>query len=315
VAQDNVRRALVAGGYQEAITLSLIDPGHLAHLGLAPDDPRAVVLRNPLAGDRSVLRPTLLFGLLEALSTNVRRQAPDVRLFEIGRVFESRGPGQLAFEETRVALVVTGLSAPRAWFTDTRPGDLLDVKGGAELVVDALGRADLLVEPLTEPWLEEGRAARLLIQGTAVGWIGELHPAVQGAFALPAPVLAAELSLDQLETVPGRVLVHRALPRFPGVQRDVAVVVPEEIPEARVREALRAMPTPYLRRVTLFDVYAGDQLGSGRKSLAYALFYQAEDRTLTDAEVNALHAEVVEQLRARLGAEVRGVNGPGRGAG
>jgi phenylalanyl-tRNA synthetase beta chain len=313
VAQDDVRRALVAAGYQEAITLSLIDPAYLVHAGLGPDDARTVVIRNPLARDRSVLRPSLLFGLLEVLSANVRRQSPDVRLFEIGRVFASGGPGQLAVEDTRVAVVLTGLAAARAWFTDGRPGDLLDVKGAAELVMDALGRVDLSVEPLSEPWLEEGRGVRLLAQGTAIGWAGELHPTVQAAFAVPTPVVAAELSLDRLESVPARVLAHRPLPRFPGIQRDLAAVVRDDVPEARVRAALRAMPTSHLRRVTLFDVYGGDQVASGHRSLAYSLFYQADDRTLTDAEVNALHAEVVERLRAELGAEVRGMDRPGGG--
>jgi len=156
------------------------------------------------------------------------------------------------------------------------------------------------------PYLEEGRGATIVVQGSPVGVVGELHPAVQRAFDLPASVFFAELSLDRLEALPPRQVVHRPLPRFPAVQRDLAVVVPTSVPAADVSRAIRAVPNPHLKRVTLFDVYTGEQVGSGRKSLAYSLLYQAEDRTLTDAEVNAMHGEVVERIRQSLGAEVRG---------
>ena len=311
VAQDAVRRALTAAGCQEAITLSLIDPGHLRHLGYGPDDPRVVVLRNPLSTDRSVLRPTLLFGLLEAVATNVRRQAPDVRLFEVGRVFAAQGPGQLPREDTRIGIVLTGLRGVRSWFGGKARLDVFDAKGAVESLVEALGRVDLTVEPVAVPYLEEGRGATVLVQGCPVGVLGELHPDVQRGFGLPAAVFVAEVSLDRLEGIPARGLVHRPLARFPGVQRDLAVVVTADVPAGDVSRAIQALPSPWLRRVVLFDVYGGEQVGAGRKSLAYALLYQADDRTLTDAEVNALHGDVIERLRASLGAEVRGMDGGG----
>jgi phenylalanyl-tRNA synthetase beta chain len=312
VAQDAVRGALVAAGCHEAVTISLLDPARLRHLGMAPDDPRVVALQNPLAADRSVMRPTLLFGLLEAIQTNVRRQSPDVRLFEIGRVFAAQGAGKLALEETRVAIALTGLRAPRAWFAGKARADVWDAKGAVETVVEALGRGEVAVAPLdpgAAPYLEEGRGATVVVQGSPVGVAGELHPAVQRAFDLPAPVFFAELSLDRLEALPARPVAHRPLPRFPAVQRDLAVVVGTGVPAALVTEAIRAIPNPHLKRVTLFDVYTGAQVGAGRKSLAYSLLYQADDRTLTDAEVNAMHGEVVERLRRSLGAEVRGPEG------
>jgi phenylalanyl-tRNA synthetase beta chain len=308
VAQDTVRRTLTAAGFQEAVTLSLVNPAHLAHVGLAPDDRRVVTLQNPLAADRSVLRPTLLFGLLEALQTNVRRQTPDVRLFEVGRVFEAQGPGKLPLEETRVGLALTGLRAPRAWFAGKARADVFDAKGAVESVVEALGRGEVTVEPTEAAYLEDGRGATIAVQGIAVGVVGELHPTLQRAFDLPAPVYVAELSLDRLEAIPARPLVHRPLPRFPAVQRDLAVVVPATVAAVEVSRTIQAIPNPCLKRVVLFDVYTGGQVGAGRKSLAYSLLYQAEDRTLTDAEVNAMHGEVVARLRESLGAEVRGVD-------
>lgn len=317
VAQDAVRDALTAAGYQEAVTISLVNPAYLAHVGMAPDDPRILALQNPLAADRSVLRPTLLFGLLEAIQTNVRRQAPDVRLFELGRVFESQGAGKLALEETRIGIVLTGLRAPRSWFSGKARTDVFDAKGAVETVAEALGRGEVTVGPLDEtaaPYLEEGRGATVVAEGSAVGVMGELRPAVQRAFDLPAPVFFAELSLDRLEALPGRQVVHRPLPRFPAVQRDLAVVLPAGVPAVEAARAIQAIPNPYLKRVTLFDVYTGEQVGAGRKSLAYSLLYQADDRTLTDSEVNAMHREVVERLRQSLGGEVRGAEGGEEGA-
>jgi phenylalanyl-tRNA synthetase beta chain len=139
--------------------------------------------------------------------------------------------------------------------------------------------------------------------------VGELHPAVQKAFDLPAPIFVAEVSLDAIEALPSRVVEYRPLPRYPGVQRDLAVVIPAGMAAAEVSGAIEAIRSPWLRRLALFDVYEGAQVGSGRKSLAYGLLYQADDRTLTDAEVNQAHAELVERLRADLGIEVRGADG------
>jgi phenylalanyl-tRNA synthetase beta chain len=303
-----VRRTLTAAGCQEAVTLSLIDPAYLAHLGLSSGDERTVTLQNPLAADRSVLRPTLLFGLLETARTNVRRQAPDVRCFEVGRVFVGQGDGKLAHEETRVGVLMTGLRGPRSWFSGAARADALDVKGVVDSVVEALERGEVGVDAVEAPYFEDGRGATVLVGGAEVGVLGELHPRVQAAFDLAAPVFFAELSLDRIEALPGRRIVHRPLPRFPGIARDLAVVVPAAVPAAAVDRVLRGVSNPCLKRVALFDVYAGEQVGAGRKSLAYSLWYQAEDRTLTDAEVNTMHAEVIERLRSTLDAEVRGAD-------
>jgi phenylalanyl-tRNA synthetase beta chain len=170
------------------------------------------------------------------------------------------------------------------------------------------------VEPATVPYLEDGRAVSVLVQGTPVGTLGELHPDVQRAFDLPAPVFVAELSLDAIEALPSRVVQYRPLTRHPGVQRDLAVVVAADVPSANVTRAIEGIHAAGLRQVVLFDVYEGAQVGPGRKSLAYGLLYQADDRTLTDVEVNRADGVVIERLRAELGAEVRGADGSGDAA-
>jgi len=311
VVQETVRRTLAAAGLREAISLSLANPVQLEALGWSADDPRVVRLQNPLSAERSVLRPTLLAGLLEAIQTNVRRQSPDLRLFEVGRVFQARGRGELPDEDTRVGLVMSGLRTPRSWFAPRERLDVLDAKGAAESVVAALSRGEVQVGPTATPFLEDGRGAAVLVGATEIGVMGELHPRVARAFDLAAPVMVAELSLDRLDALPGRVTVYRPLVRFPAVPRDLAIVVAADVPAGEVSRVIETDGDPCLRSVALFDVYQGDQVGPGRKSLAYGLLYQAEDRTLTDAEVNAMHGRLVERLRVAFGAEVRGVAAEG----
>jgi phenylalanyl-tRNA synthetase beta chain len=155
------------------------------------------------------------------------------------------------------------------------------------------------------PYLEEGRAAGLAVDGRLVGWFGELALGVREAFDLPMPVVVAELSLTVLGAVPEVVPRYQPLPRFPAVQRDLAIVVPAGVQAGDVEAHLRGMQVPLLARILLFDVYEGDQVGRGRRSLAFSLTYQAPDRTLTDLEINDLHATIVAEIRARFGAEIR----------
>lgn len=308
---DQVRQALVGAGLSEVITMSFADPDRLTHLGWDPASPELRGLRNPLSRERSVLRPTLVIGLLDLLAGNLRHQNPDVRCFEVGRVFASGSPDGLAREDLRVGIALMGGRSSQAWYQKPDGVDLYDVKGMAEHVLDALGAEEHQVRAHDLPFLEGGRSAELLVSGEVVGWFGEIALSVREAFDLPSPVFLAELDLDRLRALGRRPVRYQALPRFPAVQRDLALVVSAEVAAADVTRALEAIDEPLLRRVMLFDVYTGDQVGAGRKSLAYTLVYQAEDRTLTDQEVNELHARIVERLRQRFGAELRGApDGP-----
>jgi len=300
------RRALVALGLQEAVTLSLVSPIHLAAMGFDEDDPSLLRLRNPLSVDRSVLRPSLLPGLLEALATNQHRQSSDVRLFELGRVFRAGGPDGLARETVHIGLAAVGLRESRSWFSGKARLDLFDVKGALEALIEAMDVGPLEVRETSAPFLEEGRGAEILVEGRPVGRFGELHPKVALAFDLTGPILLAECWLEEILAMPSRRVIHRPLPRFPGINRDLAVVVSEGVPAGEVTRLILGPSHPWVRAVRLFDVYSGEQVGAGRKSLAYTIAYQAEDRTLTDEMVNQIHQEIVTRLQASLGAEVRG---------
>jgi phenylalanyl-tRNA synthetase beta chain len=308
-----VRRTLAGAGLSEVVTMSFVDPGRLALMGWNPASPELLTLRNPLSQERSVLRPTLAAGLLEILAGNLHRQTPDVRCFEVGRVFLSGGADGLAREEMRVAVALTGLRGPRSWFGGRERVDLSDAKGIVELLLDALGLPGPDVRPVALPLLEEGRAGEIVVSGEAVGVFGEVALPAREAFDLTGPVYYADLSLDRLRSFPLSPMAYQALPRFPAIQRDLALVVSADVSSAEVSRVILEGRDRILKRVTLFDVYAGEPIGANRKSLAFTLFYQADDRTLTDDEVNGLHERILAKLRQRFGAEVRGPEVGGSG--
>jgi phenylalanyl-tRNA synthetase beta chain len=309
-----VTNALTAAGLYQAITYAFVDPARLAVMGW--DTPEALIaLQNPISVERSVLRPSLVPGLLEVVALNASRQIPDVRMFEIGQTFAPRREedgDRPAHEELWLAVVMTGQRAARAWHAGRERVDVYDAKGAAELVVGAAGVGATDVKPYAPGrgprYLERGRAAALIAGGLPVGWFGEVTLAVREAFDLPAPLFLAEVSLTALLALPRLEPRYEPLPRFPAVQRDLAIVLPTEVTAGQVEAAIRAMKLPLLARITLFDVYEGGQVGVGRRSLAWSLNFQAPDRTLTDREVNDLHARVVAEVGRRFAAEIRGVS-------
>ena len=308
-----VSRQLNAVGLFECISYAFVDPDRLERMGWQ-DGSGLITLQNPLSRERSVLRPSLLPGLLEVLATNASRQTTDVRVFEVGRVFmphrEEDGDWPV-HEELWVGVALTGLRQPRAWHAPRERVDLYDAKGMAELALAAAGVSGWEAAPWPEGalprYLVPGRGGRLMVASREVGSFGELAVPVREAFDLAAPVFVAELSLSALLTLQTWAPRYQALPRYPAVQRDLALVVPEDVTAAEIESAIRAMRLPLLTRLALFDVYTGDQIGPGRRSLAWSLTFQAPDRTLRDGEVNDLHARIVTEIAKRFKAEVRGI--------
>ena len=309
-----ITRALTSAGLSQAVTYAFVDPARLKAMGW--DAPEALIaLQNPISAERSVLQPSLAPGVLEVVALNGTRQIPDVRAFEIGQTFaphRDEDGDRPAHEELWLAVAMTGLRAPRAWHAARDRVDVYDVKGAAELAVHAAGLSEVAAAPYAPGegprYLEQGRAAALSVGGRAAGWFGEVALGVREAFDLPAPVFLAELSLSALLDVPRRETRYQPLPRFPAVQRDLALVVPAEVTAGQIEAAIRSMKLPLLSRLTLFDVYEGGQVGAGKRSLAWSLIFQSPDRTLTDREVNELHARIVSEISRRFAAEIRGVS-------
>jgi phenylalanyl-tRNA synthetase beta chain len=299
VAVTTLKRRLVARDWQEAITFSFVHSAWEAAFFPDRDATAApIAVLNPIASHLDAMRTTLAGGLIEVLRTNLARKHERVRVFEAGRCFVRAGQG--IDQPLRIGGLAHGPAAPEQWGIPKRPVDLYDVKGDLEALV---APRVLFTERAPHPLLHPGRAARVQVDGEAVGWLGELHPRLVLHFELArAPVLF------ELDLVP---LTRRGLPvaqpvsRLPVVRRDFAVVVDEGVPAVALLELLTAARPARVEAIRLFDVYRGPGLPQGKKSLAILVLMQDTERTLTDAEIDATLAELLRVLGDRFGATLR----------
>jgi phenylalanyl-tRNA synthetase beta chain len=312
--EERVKDRLVSAGLQEVITYSLTTQEREKPLGLA--EAGYVKLLNPISKDREVLRHSVLTGVLEVLQANLKH-ADDVWLFEIGAAYLPREGHKLPEEPRRLALALCGRRQAEFW---AEPGaarsalDFFDLKGIVEGLVADLHLKGAGYQPSRAPALHPGRAAELVVNGKALGRFGELHPRVAAAFGMEGrQVLVGEFDLEALRAAlpPSREL-YRPVPAFPAALRDVAVVVQEGVPAERVVQEIRVAGGGLLCEVRLFDVYRGESIPPGTKSLAYALTYQADDRTLTDKEIDKAHRKIEDRLRHVLEAQIRGKEQAGK---
>ena len=299
-------------GADEIVGWSFSDPGDGDRLRLPGDDPRRdlIELGNPLSGEQAAMRTTLLGSLLDAARLNLAHGAERVTLFESGRV-HLRDPGEGGArghhpapvdEPHRIGLIATG-PGPRSWRGESAPPDFFTVKGLLEALCAHLG-AELTVEPAEEPFLDPGRSAAISLAGTGAGWIGEVHPLVARSWDLDGAA-GFELDLDVLvASAKTGVESYEDVTTYPPVHEDIAVVIGEDVPAQRVREAVLAGGGELLRSAEVFDLYTGEQVGEGRKSLALRLTFRAPDRTLTDEEVAGCRAAITAELE-KIGGSLR----------
>jgi phenylalanyl-tRNA synthetase beta chain len=318
--RDAVRQALVGAGLTEVATHALVSSRHLEHftwtVGDTPatgEDARAgaaIAVTNPLSQDHAHLRQSLVGSLADVVSTNVRRGRLDLAIFEVGK-----GYGRVdtaPHEWWRVGLALAGSFEPAAWNRPARAADIDDAKGVIELLAKLLGAGRPTYVPLPdEPMLHPGRSARASARATngslaISGVVGELHPSLVGRWDLRTDrLVVAELSVAGLGG--GSLPDIRSVPpsRFPPVERDLAIVIGPERFASEVEAVIRESGGSLLAGATLFDVYHGRPLEPGERSLAYRLRFAADDRTLTEAEVEAALAAITAALRDRLGARIR----------
>ncbi|HVS13317.1 MAG TPA: phenylalanine--tRNA ligase subunit beta [Thermoanaerobaculia bacterium] len=315
--EERLRDALVGLGLREVITYRLTTPEAEARARAeAADalDPGAYVrLVNPSTAERSALRLDLLASVLEIAAANTRFR-DSVRLFEAGKVFPREDGSPLPAEHLRLAIAMTGARAEEHWEggATERPErlDYFDLKGVVEELGVALHVA-LRFVPGAHPSLRPGRTAAILAgpEGAPVGHLGELHPRVVQAYELRVekgqPVLAASVDLEALLPLVPEAFPVAAPPAYPPVREDLALVVDSGVAAAAVRDALLCAGAPLVTDASLFDVYTGEKLGTGRKSLAYHLTFQAPDRTLSDRDVEKLRGRMLRQLEREIGARLR----------
>jgi phenylalanyl-tRNA synthetase beta chain len=298
--EEHLRDLLVNLGFQEIVSYRLTSPERESRVAAFE---AYVTLVNPIAPERRVLRRSLAASVLEAVEKNAR--AETLALFEIGPVFEPT-PGGLPNELRRLVLVMSGLRQKTAWDLKDLPHfDFYDLKGRIELLLSGLHYSGISYTPTDSvPYLHPGKAAEVRIGDTRLGVFGELHPLVRDRYeAGDAPILLAEFDLSALRQITPSYGIQ-PVPEVPPVLEDIAVIVDESVPAATVEALIRQSGGKVLTHVRLFDVYRGEQIGAGKKSLAYSLTYQA-DRTLTDAEAAAIRKKIVRRLENEIGAKLR----------
>lgn len=310
--RELVRETLAGAGLTEVVTTALVSPRHIETFVLHREVPSVdgepqpagdpVGVANPLSRDHSLLRRNLVGSLLDVVATNLRHGTDDVAVFEIGKGYARTG--DTPREWWRLGFALVGAAEPRAWNRTERSFDLDDAKGVIELIAHRLGFARPHYTAETgEPLFHPGRATRPDIPGRLAGIVGELHPAIIDAWELRTGhrVLVAELALDGLAA--GRLAPERAsvVGRFPEVERDLSIVVPEPTPAIALESLVADHAGPLLRDVRLLAIYRGAPLGGAEKSLSFRLRLAAPDRTLTEAEVEAAVAAVVGALPAAGG--------------
>lgn len=306
-----LRRLMSHGGYQEVLGYSFIQPEQSKLFPDLSEGALAVKLAMPMSEDRSVLRTSLLPQLLDIASYNTNRRQSDLALFEIGNIFFTdeeqltRQPRELPV----FGLLLSGSSSVKQWNVSAQPVDFFDLKGALESVFAYLGLTDNVVYEGDSPeGYHPGRSASVYLIGdegrVKIGTMGQIHPDLQRQFDLE-DTYVAEILLQPLYNSAHSRLQYKEIPRFPGMERDIAVVVDSAVPAGHLIANIRENGGSLLQSVQVFDVYTGGKLESGKKSIAISLLYRHADHTLTDEEIGEVHDKVLSSLHQTFGAELR----------
>lgn len=299
---------LIHHGYHEVITYSFTSPTSWDLLGLPPGDPGRTHLRilNPLTEDFSVLRTSLIPGLLEAARYNLSRKNLNLKLFELKKVFLPKEGEKLPTEVKYLAGLAFGLDREPHWASVPRPVDFYDVKGCIEDLLEVLQiKGVTFVRSEDIPYLHPKKSSRIFMGTETLGVIGEIHPQVLVHYDLFGRAYLFEINFEELVKGAEEGKRFRPLPKFPAVYRDLSMVVDEALEVGRVTEAIWKLQQPFIDEVSVFDVYQGPPIRKGKKGISYRIRFQAGDRTLTDEEVNRYHERIIFQMMEIFKAELR----------
>lgn len=299
-AVREIRERLAGFGLFEGLSYSFMSPSVFERLGLPPDDPlrNAVRIKNPLGEEYSLMRTTLVPGLLDSLMDNASRQIDSIRLFEIGNVFTPRQQPMTELPQETLTLGVA--------LMDERD-DFYTLKGIVEALCDCARIPEPVFTAGGPAYLHPGRSAICRAGERIIAVLGELAPAVAASYDLETRAYLAELNLDALlDAMPADVQAARPIPKYPAVSRDLAVTAPDAQPVGPMLECIRRSGGELLESASLFDIYRGEQLGQGIKSVAFSLVFRSPERTLTDEEVDAHMRRILSRLSEEFGAQIRG---------
>jgi phenylalanyl-tRNA synthetase beta chain len=303
-----IRHHLIGAGLHEAITYSLVHAERVGDVaGLHRIDAKPISLAMPMSEEHSVLRTSLIPGLLQTIAYNKNRQNHDVAVFELGSVFLTTEEKltQLPEERLYVAAALTGQWLPQNWMGANQPVDFYLVKGLVDSLLSRLGIVGATYKPASDlAGMHPGRTAEVWVGERRLGYLGQIHPALEKTYDV-SETYVFQFGLTELAAAVEDAGYYKPLPKFPAVTRDLALVVDRSVPAAALETAIRQAAGELLESLTLFDVYTGERIAADKKSVAFSLVFRHPERTLQDDEIQQVTAAVVDALKAQTGAELR----------
>jgi phenylalanyl-tRNA synthetase beta chain len=302
------RNAMVTAGFSEVVNYSFIASAAWDRLRLDADDyrRRTVPILNPLTEEQAVMRTSLVPSVLETAARNLAYRSRDLALFELRPVFHPIDQEELPREGLRLTAVRCGRREPEGWAQDQQAVDFFDLKGTVENLLDSFRISEVVWDAgRSESFLHPGKSCTLLQGDRILGTLGEIHPNVLEAYDIDTPLYLFDLDFEELLAASGAFSGFKPLSRFPDVYRDSAFLLDEEVVARQVFDVLAGMKGRYVEDVVLFDLYRGQGIPEGKKSLAVRIRYRSPEKTLTDEEINLVHGKMVQALEEKLGAETR----------
>ncbi len=307
---DQIKIFLAGQGYSEIVSYSFVSPEEIQALGLTEDDPRTrmVMLKNPLAEDQSVMRTNLISTMLSTMARNLKKRNMDLALFETGAVFFNRGQGVLPEEHQRLCCAITGKRFPQVWAWPEQDADFFDIKGLVENLLEKAGIRESIFQVSTapEPFYIPGTCMEIISsKGVRIGTLGQIADQVLKAFDISSKVFLSDISVPAAMEAASTDKRFCPLARYPAVDLDLSIIVDDSVRVQDIFSFIHQNKPDILESVSIFDVYRGKPVPKGKKSLAFRFIYRSEDRTLSEAEVLALHEPLINTLLGEFNAEMR----------
>ena len=308
ILEQKTKDILTSLGYYEVVNYSFISPQSIALLKLDTDHPfkRLVRIKNPLSEEQSVMRTTLIPGLLKTMKTNLYNGNMDLKLFEIGTVFNSKKVDELPEEKRMLSALVTGLRYDESWNLSGKGVDYYDIKGTVENLFKGLDVRGLDFSSIGDiPFLHPGKTAGIVVNDTEIGILGEVRSDILEGYELSKTACIVEIDFNSLRKYIFKEKKIAPLSKYPPIFRDIALIVDEKVQAKDIQDCITGLKNRLIEEARIFDVYRGEPLNNGEKSLAYRVKYQSYERTLTDKEINKIHDKLVAKLIAKVGGRIR----------
>ncbi|MGE5606512.1 MAG: phenylalanine--tRNA ligase subunit beta [Bacteroidota bacterium] len=304
--QSDCRKILQGAGISEVMTYSFYSKSVPEQLGLGQDDPlrKTVELMMPLSEEQAIMRTSIVHGILSAIAFNANRRQTDLAFYEMGRVYLP-SENILPNEPLYLGVGLTGRKNEVSWNQTRDEYDFYDIKGILEMFWERFNLPEPKYIRSNRPYLHPGQSAEVLCEGKTIGYFGQVHPGVLERYSLPKKVFIMELNLNLVAELTHDTVTFEPLPKYPAVQRDLALVLSNKIEADRINARIKEIGGDLVERVELFDVYQGEQVGPEMRSLAFSITYRSKEKTMSDQEVNELQTELLQKLNSEFGAAVR----------